>query len=68
MQKFKTNPTEDLKEGLVIKDGVGMRLRVMDYWPCAESGICNSDPSNGMDETSLKIVIAESLPGIGKFH
>lgn len=68
MQKFKTNPIEDLKEGLVIKDGVGMRLRAMDYWPCAESGICNSDPSNGMDETSLKIVIAESLPGIGKFH
>lgn len=66
MQKFKTNPIEDLKEGLVIKD-VGMRLRVMDYWPCAESGICNSDSCNDMDETSLKIVIAESLPGIGKF-
>jgi 4-hydroxyphenylpyruvate dioxygenase-like putative hemolysin len=65
MQKFRANPTENLKEGLVIKDGVGMRLRVMDYWPCAESGVCNSNP-DGMDETSLKIVIAESLPGIGK--
>lgn len=67
MQKFKTNPTEDLKEGLVIRDGVGMRLRVIDYWPCAESGVCNSNP-DGMDESSLKIVIAESLPGIGKFY
>lgn len=65
MQKFKTNPTENLNEGLVIKDGVGMRLRVIDYWPCAESGISNPHP-DGMDETSLKIVIAESLPGIGK--
>ena len=64
MEKFKTNPTEDLKEGLVIKDGVGMRLRVMDYWPCAESGVCNPNP-DGMDESSLKIVIAESLPEIG---
>lgn len=61
MQKFQTNPTEDLNEGLVIKDGVGMRLRVMDYWPCAESGISNSNP-DAMDDTSLKIVIAESLP------
>lgn len=65
MQKFQTNPTEDLKEGLVIKDGVGMRLRVMDYWPCAESGVCNLNPST-MDESSLKIVLAESLPEIGK--
>ncbi|KZS21790.1 4-hydroxyphenylpyruvate dioxygenase-like protein [Daphnia magna] len=67
MQKFKTNPTEDLKEGLVIRDGVGMRLRVIDYWPCAESGVCNSNP-DGMDESSLKIVIAESLPGIENTH
>lgn len=64
MQKFQTNPTEDLNEGLVIKDGVGMRLRVMDYWPCAESGISNSNP-DAMDDTSLKIVIAESLPEKG---
>ncbi|XP_057371717.1 4-hydroxyphenylpyruvate dioxygenase-like protein [Daphnia carinata] len=61
MQKFQMNPTEDLNEGLVIKGGVGMRLRVMDYWPCAESGISNANP-DAMDDTSLKIVIAESLP------
>lgn len=64
MQKFKTNPTEDLKEGLVIKEGVGMRLRVMDYWPCAESGVCNLNGDKN-DDSSLKIVIAESLPDIG---
>lgn len=64
MQKFQVNPNEDLKEGLVIKDGVDMRLRVIDYWPCAESGISNQN-SDRMDETSLKIVIAESLPGKG---
>lgn len=64
MKKFQTNPTEDLNEGLVIKDGVGMRLRVMDYWPCAEQGICNFNP-DALDESSLKIVIAESLPDKG---
>ena len=64
MKKFKTNPTEDLTEGLVIREGVGMRLRVMDYWPCAESGVFNPNP-DGMDDSSLKIVIAESLPEQG---
>ena len=65
MKKFKTNPKEDLAEGLVIGDGIGMRLRVMDYWACAETGVFNPS-STGMDESSLKIVIAESLPDQGK--
>ena len=39
MKRFKVNANEDLNEGLVIKDGVGMRLRVMDYWSCAETGV-----------------------------
>lgn len=64
MKKFKTNPKEDMAEGLVIGDGIGMRLRVMDYWPCAESGVYNPNPDR-MDESSLKIVVAESLPDQG---
>lgn len=65
MKKFRTNPREDLAEGLVIGDGIGMRLRVMDYWACAETGVYNPN-STGMGESSLKIVIAESLPDQGK--
>ena len=38
----------------------------MDYWPCAESGVFHPNP-DGLDETSLKIVIAESLPDRGIF-
>ncbi len=67
MKKFKTNPSEDPEEGLVIGEGIGMRLRVMDYWPCAETGVGSPSP-DGMDETSLKIVIAESLPDKGSLN
>lgn len=38
----------------------------MDYWPCAESGVYHPNP-DGLDETSLKIVIAESLPDKNHF-
>ena len=58
MKKFQVNPTEEPEEGLVIGEGIGMRLRVMDYWPCAETGVA-SPSHDGMDEFSLKIVIAE---------
>ena len=63
-EKFVTNRTEDPIEGLVIAEGIGMRLRVMHYWQCAESGIQlpNSDANDG---SSLKIVLAESLPDQG---
>ena len=60
MKKFKTCTAEDLTEGLVIREGVGMRMRVMDYWPCAEMGVFNPNP-DGMGDSSLKIVIGESL-------
>ena len=62
MEKFKVNPTEDPNEGMVIRGNVGMRLRVIDYWPCAEAGIWHP---NGNEETSFKIVLAESLQGQG---
>jgi len=58
MKKFKVNADEDVNEGLVFRGNVGMRLRVINYWPCAETGVCHPDG----EEDSLKIVIAESLP------
>ena len=62
MKKFKVNPSDDVNEGMVIGGKINMRLRVMDYWPCAETGIYHPD---GNDESSLKIVLAESLKGQG---
>lgn len=62
MKKFKVNPSEDLNEGLIIRGKIGMRLRVIDYWPCAEVGIYHPDEN---EESSLKIVLAESLEDQG---
>ena len=50
--------------GLVIGDGIGMRLRVLDYWRCAETGLVLDD-ADANDGSSLKIVLVESLPHQG---
>ena len=63
MKKFTANASEDPVEGLVIGQGIGMRLRVMDYWHCAETGVALSGSEN--DGSSLKIVLAESLASQG---
>lgn len=51
------------EEGLVIGDDVGLRLKVMEFWKCSESGLA-SQSVNDTDWEPLKIVIAESLPNI----
>lgn len=52
-------------EGLVIGDDVGLRLKVMQFWKCSESGLASQAYDDGVSEP-LKIVIAESLPNISK--
>ena len=51
-------------DGFVIsgKD-IGLRLKALEYWKCAESGLsdCSDSPMN-----NFKIVIAEALPNQGK--
>lgn len=50
-------------EGLVIGDDVGLRLKVMQFWKCSESGLA-SDADDDENNEPLKIVIAESLPNL----
>lgn len=52
-------------EGLVIGDDVGLRLKVMQFWKCSESGLASQVYDDGKSEP-LKIVIAESLPNLSK--
>ncbi|KAK2721288.1 hypothetical protein QYM36_003539 [Artemia franciscana] len=44
-------------DGLIIGGSVGMKLKVMDYWKCAEVGLRTSG------SRKISIVLAESLPG-----
>ena len=65
---FRASIEEDPIEGLVIGGGIGMRLRVMDYWRCAETGVYLPECERGEEASSLKIVLAETLPGQGNTH
>jgi len=49
------------EDGLVIGEDVGMRLKVLQFWKCSESGLATE---NMNDWEQLKIVVAESLPNI----
>ncbi|KAM8889162.1 4-hydroxyphenylpyruvate dioxygenase-like protein [Synchiropus picturatus] len=63
-QRFFLQRKEDVGEGLLIdQDGVGLRLKAMEYWKCSETGMAL--PSLSKTEPDCKFVIAESLPGQG---
>ncbi|CAL8110885.1 unnamed protein product [Orchesella dallaii] len=78
MKRFITNRQDSELEGLVIGDDVGLRLKVMQFWKCSESGLISTsshDDDDDVDDASnniysdwesepLKIVIAESLPNL----
>ena len=53
------------KEGFVLTENIGMRIKAMEYWRCAEVGL--TAPSATEEDSSLKIVLAEPLIGYGKF-
>ena len=56
---------EDLDEGFLVQgQDVGMRLTAMEYWKCAETGLALQPKS----DSSIKIVIAEPLPGQGRLN
>lgn len=66
MKRFKTNITESETEGFVLGDNIGLRLKVMEYWKCAETGL--GPPDADSCDTSLKLVIAEPLPEVSTSH
>lgn len=56
---------ESEEEGLVLGGEIGMRLKAMEYWRCAEVGL--AVPSATLENSELKMVIAEPLKGFGNF-
>lgn len=53
--------SEQEKEGFVLDDDIGLRLKAMEYFHCSET-MLSSDLD---DAEGLRLVIAESLPGHG---
>jgi hypothetical protein len=58
---------ETEEKGLEIGGDVGMRMKVMEFWKCSETGLASGKGDESGDEDTLKIVIGESLPEISKF-
>ncbi|XP_013783055.1 4-hydroxyphenylpyruvate dioxygenase-like protein [Limulus polyphemus] len=73
MKRFLMNREENMKEGLILDGQVGMRLKAMEYWRCAEVGL-SSAPSTQPENPgansgqSLIFVLAESLFGQENSH
>jgi len=63
MKRFITNREDSEENGLVINGDVGMRLKVMEFWKCSETGLV-TDTSHDEPWEALKIVVVESLPNI----
>lgn len=64
-QLYYTHREESEAEGLVLAGEIGMRLKAMEYWQCAEVGL--TVPSATLGDSLLKLVIAEPLQGFGEF-
>ncbi|XP_074640601.1 4-hydroxyphenylpyruvate dioxygenase-like protein [Tubulanus polymorphus] len=64
MKRFFLNSEEDTEGGFVVQTkNIGMRLFAMNYWKCSEMGL-EMPPVENTSE-SLKLTIAEALPGDG---
>ncbi|XP_060065559.1 4-hydroxyphenylpyruvate dioxygenase-like protein [Ylistrum balloti] len=64
LTRFFMNSDEDADDGFVINTtDIGLRLKAMEYWHCAEIGI--TAPQQSKDGNGIKFVIAEALPDQG---
>ncbi|OQV22178.1 4-hydroxyphenylpyruvate dioxygenase-like protein [Hypsibius exemplaris] len=57
--RFFMNRTETVDDGFVLDGDIGLRLKAMEYFQCAETMLAN----DLREEDGLKLVIAESLAG-----
>ncbi|KFM82147.1 4-hydroxyphenylpyruvate dioxygenase-like protein, partial [Stegodyphus mimosarum] len=65
MQRFSISRNDDNDEGLILADGVGLRLKAMEYWMCSEIGLMYPVSSKHRQRNSngVMLVVVESLPG-----
>ncbi|XP_063887024.1 4-hydroxyphenylpyruvate dioxygenase-like protein [Scylla paramamosain] len=64
MKRFAANREDTNEEGFVLGENIGMRIKAMEYWRCAEVGL--TLPSATEENSSLKMVLAEPLVGYEK--
>ncbi|XP_042868924.1 4-hydroxyphenylpyruvate dioxygenase-like protein isoform X2 [Penaeus japonicus] len=67
MKRFFANGVETEADGFVLGGNIGLRLKAMEYWRCAETGLLSA-PGASMQDSSLKLVIAEPLPDVSTSH
>ena len=59
---------DEKEDGLILEQGVGLRLRAMEYWLCSETGLVYySTESRSRSPASMMLVVVESLPDQSKF-
>lgn len=49
----------------MLGGNIGLRLKAMEYWRCAETGLLSASGAS-MEDASLKLVIAEPLPDVSE--
>ncbi|XP_043201473.1 4-hydroxyphenylpyruvate dioxygenase-like protein [Amphibalanus amphitrite] len=59
MRRFQLNSQDSPTDGVVMGGEVGMALKAMEYWRCAETGL--QAPPTDPNQPTLKFVVAESL-------
>ncbi|XP_070540735.1 4-hydroxyphenylpyruvate dioxygenase-like protein [Ptychodera flava] len=65
-KRFLVNRSEDVDEGFLVQgEDMGMRLKAMEYWKCAETHLYSPRKNQASDLPDVKFVIAEPLPGQG---
>ncbi|XP_037799557.1 4-hydroxyphenylpyruvate dioxygenase-like protein [Penaeus monodon] len=67
MKRFFANGEETEADGFVLGGNIGLRLKAMEYWRCAETGLLSASGAS-MEDASLKLVIAEPLPDVSTSH
>nr|XP_054766066.1 4-hydroxyphenylpyruvate dioxygenase-like protein [Lytechinus pictus] len=71
MRRFWLDRNEDKLEGFLVRgSNVGLRMKAMEYWRCAETGLVFSEKSsnertNHRQGTNMMFVVAEALPEQG---
>lgn len=61
---------DETEDGLILEEGVGLRLRTLEYWLCSETGLVyypSESHNKERSPKSLMLVVVESLPGQSKF-
>ncbi|KAG7158555.1 putative 4-hydroxyphenylpyruvate dioxygenase-like 3, partial [Homarus americanus] len=57
---FSLNSEETEEAGFVLGGNIGLRIKALEYWRCAEKGL--AAPNASINDSSLKVVIGEPLP------